>query len=50
MKFAIFLPGSWADKDTVHQSRIYGEILEQAQYAEELGFESLWIAEHHSSR
>ena len=50
MKFAIFLPGSWTDKDTVHQSRIYGEILEQAQYAEQLGFESLWIAEHHSSR
>jgi alkanesulfonate monooxygenase SsuD/methylene tetrahydromethanopterin reductase-like flavin-dependent oxidoreductase (luciferase family) len=50
MKFALFLPASWSDKETVHQSRIYGEVLEQAQYAEELGFESLWIAEHHSSR
>jgi alkanesulfonate monooxygenase SsuD/methylene tetrahydromethanopterin reductase-like flavin-dependent oxidoreductase (luciferase family) len=50
MKFALFLPASWADKDTAHQSRIYGEILEQAQYGDELGFESLWIAEHHSSR
>ncbi|HIN37942.1 MAG TPA: LLM class flavin-dependent oxidoreductase [Dehalococcoidia bacterium] len=50
MKFALFLPASWTDKDTVHQSRIYGEVLEQARYAEELGFDSLWIAEHHSSR
>ena len=50
MKFALFLPASWADKDTVHQSRIYGEVLEQVQYAEELGFDSIWIAEHHSSR
>ena len=25
-------------------------MLEQAEYAEELGFDSIWIAEHHSSR
>mgnify|MGYP001987097196 CR=1 FL=1 len=50
MKFALFLPASWSDKETVHQSRIYGEVVEQVQYAEELGFDSLWIAEHHSSR
>ena len=43
MKFALFLPASWADKDTAHQSRIYGEVLEQVQYAEELGFDSIWI-------
>ena len=50
MKFALFFPASWTDKDTVHQSRVYGEVLEQVQYGEELGFDSLWIAEHHSSR
>jgi alkanesulfonate monooxygenase SsuD/methylene tetrahydromethanopterin reductase-like flavin-dependent oxidoreductase (luciferase family) len=27
--------------------RFYGELLEQAEAAEELGFESFWIAEHH---
>jgi alkanesulfonate monooxygenase SsuD/methylene tetrahydromethanopterin reductase-like flavin-dependent oxidoreductase (luciferase family) len=50
MKFALFLLASWTEKDPVHQSRIYSEALEQVQYAEELGFDSLWIAEHHSSR
>jgi alkanesulfonate monooxygenase SsuD/methylene tetrahydromethanopterin reductase-like flavin-dependent oxidoreductase (luciferase family) len=50
MKFALFLLASWTETDTAHQSRIYGEALEQARYAEELGFDSVWIAEHHSSR
>ena len=50
MKFSLFLLASWAEEDAAHQSRIYGEALEQVQYAEELGFESVWIAEHHSSR
>ncbi len=50
MKFALFLLGSWTEEETSAQSRIFGEMLEQAEYAEELGFDSLWIAEHHSSR
>ena len=50
MKFALFLVASWTEKDASHQSRIYGEAVEQVQYAEELGFDSVWIAEHHSSR
>jgi len=50
MKFALFILASWAEKDTNAQSRIYGEALEQIQYAEEVGFDSVWIAEHHSSR
>ena len=29
--------------------RAYDEMLEQIQYAEELGFESVWLAEHHFS-
>ena len=50
MKFALFILASWTEQDAAHQSRIYGEVLEQVQYAEELGFDSVWIAEHHSSR
>ena len=50
MKFALFILASWTENDTKAQSRVYGEAVEQAQYAEELGFESVWIAEHHSSR
>ena len=50
MKFALFILASWTEKETSAQSRIYGEALEQIQYAEELGFDSVWIAEHHSSR
>ena len=50
MKFALFLLGSWTEEETAAQSRIFGEMLEQAEYAEELGFDSIWIAEHHSSR
>ena len=50
MKFALFLLGSWTEPEAGAQSRIFGEMLEQAEYAEELGFDSLWVAEHHSSR
>ena len=50
MKFALFILASWTENDSNAQSRIYGEAVEQAQYAEEMGFESVWIAEHHSSR
>ena len=50
MKFALFILASWAEEDPGEQSRIYGEALDQVQYAEELGFDSVWVAEHHSSR
>ena len=50
MKFALFILASWTEKDTSAQSRIYGEALEQVEFAEELGFDSVWVAEHHSSR
>ena len=50
MKFALFLLGSWTEPEVSAQSRIFGEMLEQVEYAEELGFDSIWIAEHHSSR
>ena len=50
MKFALFLLGSWTEQEASAQSRIFGEMLEQVEYAEEVGFDSIWIAEHHSSR
>ena len=50
MKFALFIVASWTEPDAGAQSRIYGEALEQVQFAEELGFDSVWVAEHHSSR
>ena len=50
MKFALFLLGSWTEPEVGAQSRIFDEMVEQAEYAEELGFDSIWIAEHHSSR
>ena len=50
MKFALFILASWAEEDPGEQRRIYGEALDQVQYAEELGFDSVWVAEHHSSR
>ena len=50
MKFALFILASWLEEDTSAQSRIYDEALEQVELAEELGFDSVWVAEHHSSR
>jgi alkanesulfonate monooxygenase SsuD/methylene tetrahydromethanopterin reductase-like flavin-dependent oxidoreductase (luciferase family) len=50
MKFALFILASWTENDAAHQRRIYQEALEQVRYAEALGFDSVWIAEHHSSR
>ena len=50
MKFALFLLGSWTEPNIDAQSRIFGEMMEQVDAAEELGFDSVWIAEHHSSR
>ncbi|MFQ6027422.1 MAG: LLM class flavin-dependent oxidoreductase [Dehalococcoidia bacterium] len=50
MKFSMFFLGSWTEPETSAQPRIFGEMLEQIEYAEELGFDAVWIAEHHSSR
>lgn len=45
MKFGTFFIASSPERQ--HQ-RDYDELLEQAEYAEYLGFDSLWVAEHHS--
>ena len=50
MKFGLFVLPSWPEGEANHQSRILGETLEQIEFAEELGFDSVWLAEHHFSR
>ena len=50
MKFGIFILPSWPEAEPSHQGRIYHEAVEQIQYAEELGFDAVWLAEHHFTR
>ena len=50
MKFGLFMLPSWPEPDPKHQSRILGEMMEQIEYAEELGYDSVWLAEHHFTR
>ncbi len=50
MKFGMFVLPSWPQWDPSHQGRIFHEMAEQIQYAEVLGFESVWLAEHHFTR
>lgn len=46
MKMGLFYVNECHDEN---YDRAYGEMLEQIQYGEELGFESVWLAEHHFS-
>ena len=48
MKYAMFSHVQWPETKSPEQA--YQEVLEQVQYAEELGFESVWLAEHHFTR
>ena len=50
MKFGLFALPSWLEGDASQQSRIFGEMLEQVQFAEELGFDAVWLAEQHFTR
>jgi alkanesulfonate monooxygenase SsuD/methylene tetrahydromethanopterin reductase-like flavin-dependent oxidoreductase (luciferase family) len=44
MRFYLFLPGQWWDRTKpVHE--LYGELVEQAVLAEELGYDGIWLAE-----
>jgi alkanesulfonate monooxygenase SsuD/methylene tetrahydromethanopterin reductase-like flavin-dependent oxidoreductase (luciferase family) len=48
MKFGIFSVVDHYPKDLTRTTgQLYAELLEQVQVAEELGFESFWVAEHH---
>ena len=44
MEFYIFLPGQWWDRRRPVED-LYGEMLEQAVLAEELGYDGIWLAE-----
>ena len=48
MKFAFFSHVPWPEGTEPQQ--LIEEITEQVQYAEELGFVSAWLAEHHFTR
>ncbi len=48
MKFGLFYLLSWHESKT--QAQVYAEALEQIQYADELGYDAVWLAEHHFSR
>jgi len=50
MKFALFILASWPQGGPQEQSRVFAETLEQIEYAEELGFDAVWLSEHHFSR
>jgi alkanesulfonate monooxygenase SsuD/methylene tetrahydromethanopterin reductase-like flavin-dependent oxidoreductase (luciferase family) len=45
MKFGLFY--LFSDFGTTAQDRLFHEVLEEITYAEELGFESVWLPEHH---
>ena len=47
MKFGIFSAVTKADERSVQQ--LFKENLEQVVYAEQLGYDSFWFAEHHFS-
>jgi alkanesulfonate monooxygenase SsuD/methylene tetrahydromethanopterin reductase-like flavin-dependent oxidoreductase (luciferase family) len=48
MKFAFFTHVPWPEDTDLQQ--IIAETTEQVQYAEELGFQGAWLAEHHFTR
>ena len=48
MKFGLFSHVPWPEG--VEPGQVYEHTVEQAQYGAELGFHSIWLAEHHFSR
>jgi alkanesulfonate monooxygenase SsuD/methylene tetrahydromethanopterin reductase-like flavin-dependent oxidoreductase (luciferase family) len=48
LKFALFTHVPWPEG--ADPAQIFAETIELAQYGEELGFHSVWLAEHHFSR
>ncbi len=47
MKFGLFY--LFSEFGDVPQERIFSEVLEEIDYGEELGFDSVWLPEHHFS-
>jgi alkanesulfonate monooxygenase SsuD/methylene tetrahydromethanopterin reductase-like flavin-dependent oxidoreductase (luciferase family) len=46
LKFGVFFVAETPDGD---YRRAYSEMLDQIEYAEYLGFDTVWLAEHHGS-
>ena len=47
MKFGVFFLLEQPEWTT--QARVYADVLAQAAYADDLGYDSVWLAEHHFS-
>ena len=45
MKFGLFY--LFSDFGDIPQDQIFNEVLEEIEYGEELGFDSVWLPEHH---
>ncbi len=47
MKFGLFY--LFSDFGNITQQQLFDEVLREIEYGEELGFESVWLPEHHFS-
>ncbi len=47
MNFGLFF--LFSDFGRISQQQVFDEVLEEIEYAEELGFDSVWLPEHHFS-
>ena len=45
MKFGLFY--LFSDFGNISQRQLFNEVLEEIEYGEELGFDSVWLPEHH---
>ena len=45
MKFGLFY--LFSDFGDIPQDQVFNEVLDEIEYAEELGFDSIWLPEHH---
>ena len=45
MKFSLFY--LFSDFGAIDQGQVFEEVLEEIEYGEELGFDSVWLPEHH---
>ena len=47
MEFGVFIPGHWMDHGK-SAKQLYEEMLAEAAFADELGFDQVWLAEHYA--
>lgn len=47
MEFGVFIPGHWMDHSK-SAKQLYDEMLAEAVFADELGFDNVWFAEHYA--